>query len=143
MGKSNTSVGPLRVSGGAVTLPAKPTANLDSFWAVLFVGLKFTATLELLPLVSTDVVAKQKTVVAVIFEADVGKGVKVGQDVGHLVAPSRREVADSYGAFGLRSVKLRTAISGTWDADAHGVLQQAEPTPVIVLGITREVDIGG
>lgn len=133
-------LGPLRVAGGAVTTAVGwgPT-GVTVFSAA--VGLPFTCELELLDAAPARL--HQKTVTKVGFEVDSAVGLEVGEDVGHLVPWRQRDVQDSYESPSAASVVVAVAVRGAWRRSGRAVLRQAKPLPVTVLGVTRELEVGG
>lgn len=143
----NPVQGPFVVTGGAITLDEIPTAFFenpsDTEFVVVHVGLPFTCDLETLDLAQTAVRTKQKTVTSVGFEVDNSKGLYVGQDFDNLSEWDSRSVSDSYGSISAANELVVVPVEGTWDSAARACIRQTLPLPVTVLGITREVDIGG
>jgi hypothetical protein len=126
-------LGPYTVTGGSVSpSPAPATGPLD-------VGLLFTPELETLDLASAQVRMKQKTVTSVGFEVTQSEGLLSGPDFDSLteaeVVPGEEQPD------GIELV--RANISAGWNSNGRAVLQQSKPIPVTVLGITREVELGG
>jgi len=138
--------GPVQVrSGGRITIATPECAANDDADAnfVGWVGRLYQPELETLDVVSTDTRGKQKTVVKVGFEVDESKGLCAGQDFSHLTEWPQRQVVDSYGAVSAATDLVVVPVSGTYDTHARAVLRQTLPLPVTVLGITRELDVGG
>lgn len=132
--------GPFTVVGGTITTPAGwgPT-GATTFYAA--VGLPYTCDLETLDVAPGD--TRQKTVVSVGFEVDSAAGLEVGEDFEHLVPWRQRTVVDSYDFPSAASALVVVMVKGTWRRTGRAVLRQAKPLPVTVLGITRELDVGG
>lgn len=132
--------GPFTVVGGTITSPAGwgPT-DATTFTAA--VGLPYICELETLDVAPGD--TRQKTVVSVGFEVDSAVGLEVGEDVDHLVPWRQRTVVDSYDFPSAASALVVVMVKGTWRRTGRAVLRQAKPLPVTVLGITRELDVGG
>lgn len=137
----NAPQGPLRVSGGEVTVGPFEEANEGSVVRVL-VGLAFVAELELL-----DAVAAGRTTLkatdTVGFEVDAAQGLEVGEDFEHLAPWRSRTPADSYEFPSAASAFVVVKVRGAWRRTGRAVLRQSKPLPVTVLGITRELDVGG
>lgn len=143
----NDPVGPLTVASGQITLPALPVAygaasGGDSPNVVLTVGLAYTCDLESLDMVRGDRL-KQKTVTKVGVEVERTAGLKVGPDLSHLVTWQQRTVAASYAGLTPGTELVSIVPPSGWDENARIAIRQAEPRPVTVLAITREVDGGG
>lgn len=134
--------GPLTVSGGQVTLPEVPEAN-DGAETTLYAGLLFEPLLETLDIAQGEARLRQKTVLSVGFEVDNAIGLKVGQDEEHLVEWRQRSPADEYAAVSAATAVVKVAIKGKYDGDARAILKQSAPRWVTVVGLTREVDLGG
>lgn len=130
------AIGPLVVTGGAVDLP-EPTPAGVTVW----VGLAYTCELEALDIAQERL--KAKSVIRVALELDESFTCEVGQDFEHLTRWRQRAVSDGYAppsaATGLAVINVR----GTWDAYGRAALRQSLPLPVTVLGLTRDVDVGG
>jgi hypothetical protein len=142
-GVGNPVFGPYDVGfAGTVTLEDMPLAN-NGANVVLYAGLGFTPELELLDIAQAEGRAQQKTVKAVIFEVDNARGLKAGSDFDDLVEWRQREVADSFAAPGLATAAVRIRTKGKYALTGRAALQQSLPLPVTVVGITREVDVGG
>lgn len=143
VGKGNPPQGPLVVSAaGEVVLPVLPVAN-DGANVKLFVGLSYTCDLETLDLVSNDLRTKPLVVDHVGFEVDQTQGVEVGQDFDHLVPGLLRTPAASYAMPVPETTLVRVPVRGTWGAGGRAVLRQSKPLPVTVVGLVREVSVGG
>lgn len=108
-----------------------------------FMGLKYTCDLETLDVAQGDARTRQKTVTSVGFEVDNSRGLYVGQDFEHLVEWRQRTVSNSYNSPGVATELVTTNVRSTWDKNGRAVLRQTLPLPVTVVGITREVEIGG
>lgn len=145
--KGSPPMGPMTVSAGTVTLPELPAVNnvslIDGDQVVLFVGLPFTPELETLGVVTTDSRAKQKQVLAVTWEVDQSRGLWAGQDFDHLTEWRQRRVTDGYLPPANSTEVFTMPVNGNWDKHARAVLRQTLPLPVTVVGLTREVDVGG
>lgn len=146
VGGSLPVYGPFTVSGGAITLPVVPPANSGSN-LVLYIGLRFQPQAETLDIATTDARMRQKTVSQVGIEVDESRGLEFAET---LTAPEaqwapwrQRDVSDSYGAVGLSTEVLVSPILSGWNIGGRVALRQSEPLPVTLVGLTREVAIGG
>ncbi|MDP1824907.1 MAG: hypothetical protein Q8L48_16745 [Archangium sp.] len=137
----NAPSGPHLVLGGSITVGPFPHANLAGNQVKVVVGLGYTADLETLN--AAQARGAQKNVVMVGFEVDSAQGIKVGEDFTHLVKWQQRVVADSYEFPSAASVLAEVKVKGSWRKTGRAVLRQELPLPVIVLGITRDIDTGG
>jgi hypothetical protein len=142
--RGNPPYGPMIVSGGTITLPELPVANaIDAPTTdiVMFVGLLYQCELDALDAV--DVAKAQKQVVSVRWEVDQARGLFTGQDQDHLTEWRQRQVTDSYLPPANSTQLIVVPVNGTWDRYARAILRQTLPLPVTVVGLTREVDVGG
>lgn len=126
-------VGPLTVSGGAVTLTEAAS--------LVHVGLRYDCDVELLDIAQEK--TRQKLVTRVHFEVESSRGAWAGEDFTRLTEWRQRQVADSYGVMGLTTGTASVRIASTWNSGGRAVLRQVDPLPLTVLGVTREVDVGG
>ena len=139
----NPPQGPLRVSGGAVTVGPFEVENTAAAGKVqVYVGLPFTADIETLDAMRAGPL-QQKTVISVGFEVDDSNELQAGEDFDHLVAAARRKVSDSYEFPSAASELVVVRVKGKWAKTGRAVLRQSKPLPLMVLGITRELDTGG
>lgn len=147
--KGNAPVGPITVAAGKADLAAAgfrlPTPNLpgSTTQVVGFVGLLYEPELELLDVASADSRLRQKTVVKVGVEVSESKGVHVGQYPDRLKQWVQRRPSDSYGVPSNASEVVEVNVEGGWDRGARVTLKQKLPLPLTVLGVTRDVDVGG
>lgn len=153
----NAPVGPLRLVDGVIrwgaTTPSTDgvdevfESNLTGLDGVQYVvvtaGVGYHADLETLDVAGGEARTRQKTVRQVGFEVDNSKGLLVGQDAEHLTEWRQRKVTDSWLTPSMASELVVAPVSGTWDKGGRAYLRQALPLPVTVLGITREVELGG
>lgn len=138
---------------GTITLDDAPAVNVAGVgnplgWTtppktVGFVGLAFTPELETLDIIGSDARLKQKTVVQVAFDIEQTSGIYTGQNFEKLVPWKQRQVAHGYAPSPVETLVAKAYVPGSWDDAARAVLRQTMPLPVTVLGITREVDVGG
>lgn len=132
--------GPLTVAAGQVTIPVEDGASF------IHVGLLYTPELETLDIASnaTELRTKQKTVTRVSVEVQAtGAGIQAGETFDDLTDAILRDVSDDYSAVGAATGLVDVDISHTWNKGGRACLRQTAPLPVTVLGITREVDVGG
>ncbi|MFT3708039.1 MAG: hypothetical protein QM817_10320 [Archangium sp.] len=132
--------GPYTVSGGSITTEAGWGPDDATTFKAAF-GLSYFADLETLD-AAGDRLA-QKTVISVGFEVDNAQGLGAGQDFDHLEDWQQRDVDDEYGFPSAASVLAVVNVSGTYGRTGRAVLRQTLPLPVTVLGISREIDVGG
>lgn len=140
----NAPRGPLRVTGGQVTLPGgTPTANYPGGQVYGFVGLLFMPTNESLDAISADTRSKQKLLVSVGLEMQGSRGLYVGPDAEHVTELNQRNVTDSYGAVATATKVVKMAVSGAWANHGRVYVQQRLPLPSTLLAIIRDLDTGG
>lgn len=142
VGKNNAPV-QLTVSGGEVTLPEVPTPNFGLYNSKLYVGLGFYADLELLDAVSEGTRLKQKTVREVGFELDESSGVLGGQDFDNLTDTRPHTVAGGYEPPVPATQLVVLNPLRSWGEHGRACLRQTLPLPVTVVGVVRELDVGG
>ncbi|MGH9811528.1 MAG: hypothetical protein ACRD4T_00180 [Candidatus Acidiferrales bacterium] len=141
--KSNPPYGPLLVTGGnTVTLPEVPLANSGGNW-VGWIGLLYTPELELLDVAQGEARMKQKTVVRVGLEVDQSKGLHVGPDFENLVEWQQRQVSGGYGVPSAATELVEVYPKASWNNNGRAALRQTLPLPVTVVGVTRELEVGG
>lgn len=140
VGSGQPVLGPFVVEGGAlnaVQVPEPPEGT------VLYAGLLFTPEAETLDVAQGEARLKQKTVVRVGFEVYASKGLHVGPDFDHLVEWRQRQVSDDYDAVSAATDLVVVPVKGGWNAHARAALRQTVPLPVTILGLTRELEVGG
>lgn len=134
--------GPITVDSGAVTTISPIPKNSGSN-AIFFIGLPYTCEMETLDVPGSEVQTKQKQVISIAFEVDRSRGLWVGQDSDHLVEWRQRTVGAGYDTISAATETVKVLVQGKWSMAARAFLRQTEPIPVTVLGVTREVDVGG
>jgi hypothetical protein len=90
-----------------------------------------------------DARSRTKTMKKVRVEVENARGLEAGRDLEHLSAWQGRKVAHGYGPVPLYSGDVELLVSGDWSKTGRAALRQRHPFPVTVLGITREVELGG
>lgn len=142
--QDNAPRGPLRVTGGQVTLPGgTPEVNYPGGQVYGFVGLLFMPTLESLDAISADTRTKQKLLVSVGLELQGSRGLHVGPDAEHVTELRQRDVTDSYGAVATATKVVKMNVSGAWANHGRVYVQQRLPLPSTLLAIIRDLDTGG
>ena len=125
----------LVVTAGAVTLP-EPAS-------VIHVGLSYVSELELLDVAGpADVRGKEKTVKKVVVELEKSRGLRVGKDFDSLTLWNQRTVQDGYGRIPLFTGRAELLVAGDWSKHGRAAVQQADPLPMTVVAVTREVEVG-
>ena len=127
------------VTGGAITL--------DHAASVIQVGLPYQSRLKTLPLVlQLDGYGqgRMKNINKVWLRVYQSSGILVGPDEDNLT-PYKQRTTEPWGSPpALRSEQLEVMqIAPTWQPDGHVVVQQNDPLPLDVVGVTMEVAIGG
>lgn len=126
-------VGPHKITGGAF--------HLLEWAAVAHAGLKYNC--DLVPMDMTQERGKQKVVRAVVIEARGARGGSVGPDLDNLTSLPARTVEDGYSTLELEDFERRALVKGGHDTAGAVAFRQSDPLPVAILGITREVEVGG
>jgi hypothetical protein len=143
IGKDNPPRGPFSVdAAGNLDLGVNPRPNSGNN-AILWIGLPYTPELETLDAIPGQARGNQKNLVAVLLEVDQSRGAFVGQDFDHLDPADPRPVSAGYGVPGNATELLRVAVAGGWESGGRACLRQTLPLPITVVGLTREVDVGG
>jgi hypothetical protein len=146
----NSPIGPMTVSNHSVTLPRMPTPTMPGVSGrnsvdpiqVTWIGKRFSFELETLDIAAGEVRTKQKTVKSVAFEVTDARGLHAGQSWDAL-SEYRADTMSPPSTPSAANSLVVVPVSGGWDAHARACLRQSLPVPVTVLGITREVDVGG
>lgn len=132
--------GPLATvpAGGYLTIPGDAAVTVqETVW-----GLPFTVDVGLLDLAGSASL-RQKRVKSVAFEVRASSDVWVGEDASRLTEWRQREVSDGYGPTAPFTGLAEVRIGSAWNTTGRAVLQHRQPLHLEVLGITREVDVGG
>ena len=128
-------VGPLTAGPGGVTLltPAY----------LVHVGLLYGCDFESLDMAQEK--GKQKIVKTVTVETVGARGGQVGQslDEDDLEEIKVRRVQDSWGEIPLQNDETPTIVKGNWALHGRVAYRQSQPLPIEIVGITREVEVGG
>lgn len=138
--RDGTPEGPFVVSGGSVTLSASGTT--------VFVGLWTPMDIELLDLSIDpgdgrgDIGPDQKLVSHTIFEVDRTAGLQAGEDFSSLT-PWRAPLGWSMPASGVAHDLFVVPIDSSWNRGGKAVLRQTQPLPISVLGVSRDLAVGG
>lgn len=132
-----TVVGPLTVSGGAITLP-EPATNVQ-------IGLRYDCDLETLDLAGgrQELRGKQKIVRAVSFDVTASRGLWTGETFDDLVEWKQRMVSNSYGTIPVYTGPVDVRVSSSWNLGGRAVLRQKDPLPIAIHGFVRDVEMGG
>lgn len=136
----HTRYGPMTVTGGQVTLPEEPPLHFGK--QIVTIGLRYFRDLETLDLAAAPARLRQKAVKQVGFEVTQARGLKVGQDFGHLTEWQQRTVGDSYNPISAASEFALVQVGSAYNKGGRACLRQDQPLPLVVVGLTREVDFG-
>lgn len=129
--------GPLPVSNATITLPSLP--ELEP--CVLHIGLLFQPELETLDVAQSEARLRQKTVTQVGFEVDESRGIEAGQNLSTMVA--HRTGGDTVNQVSSAVDLVKVPITSGYDGASRAALRVVQPRFVTVVGLTREVDLGG
>lgn len=140
---ANPPQGPYRVTGGQITIDPFSVENDPGTGNVgVIIGLAFTADLGTLDAPFAHI--SQKTTVKVGFEVDTSRGgLELGEEEDRLHPWRSRATADDYGNPAAASVLAVVSVSGKWQRSGRAFLRQPKPIATTILGITREVAVGG
>lgn len=126
----------LTVDSGSVDLGLDPGAT------VIHVGLRYDSDAELLDLAAAR--NKAKTVKRAVVEVVASKGMWIGESETELVEAKFRRVSDNYAAAPLKTMEVEVSIRNTWNkARGRIFIRQKDPLPLTIVGVTREVEVGG
>lgn len=139
----NAPQGPFLVTGGAITLGNWPVANNGAGGVAGYVGLLYHCDLETLDVVSAESKLKKKTVTRVGFEVDQASGLLGGVNFTDLREVQLSTVEDGYAAPVPHTALATVVPSRRWDEGGRATLRQSLPLPVTVVGVVRDVEIGG
>lgn len=128
--------GPFVVASGSITL------TTPGLYTV--VGLPYNSDIELLDFDAKDATSKSsfKNVVKVLWEVDDAASLSAGETFDELVpwvAPIGWEASPT----GVANDTFVVPVSSSWNRGGRTVLRQAYPQPVTVIGVTRDVELGG
>jgi hypothetical protein len=132
-------IGPKTVTAGAIDF----AAELPEGATVVMAGLPFNAELELLDIAGGESRGLPKAVKRVFFEVANSRGFKTGPDFLHLTAWKQRQIADSYDAVSSATDLVQVNVPTRFGYGGRAVLRQDTPLFCTIVGVTREVDIGG
>lgn len=144
-GVGNAPQGPFAVASGAINLGTLPVANFQTYRALLYVGLLYYADLETLDAVSADSKLKQKAVSRVGFEVDQAAGLLGGTTFidSELNEVRLATVEDGYATTVPHTQLAWINPTRRFENGGRATLRQSLPLPVTVVGVTRELEVGG
>lgn len=127
--------GPFTVSGGSITL--------DGPAAVVHVGLGYDQEIETLDFVGPPK-SNVKAVKKVRLEIDGTKGqLEVGETLDDVQIWDQRNVSHGYGPIPIETLEADVRVSSKWGTSGRVAIRNSEPTPVTLLAVTRDVEVGG
>lgn len=126
-------VGPFVVDGAAMTLP--------ELAAVAHVGRSYNCDFYALDFAQER--GRKKVVTYVTIETYGARGGYVGINADSLVELRDRLVSHAYGNMPLLDQEHRVAIPSSWSDNAPVMYRQSDPLPVTIVGLAREVEVGG
>ena len=125
------------VAGATVTLPIPGV--------VVAIGISYNCDAQLLDayLPNAEIRNRFKTVLKVGFNVATSRGLWAGKDFDNLFEWQQRQVSDSYGTILPGTGYFENEVSDDWNKAATAAVRQWEPLPVSLLGVLREMEIGG
>jgi hypothetical protein len=117
------------------------TENDERAFEVAHVGLQYNSDF-----VSLDVAqdrAREKNMAFVTVELEASRGGWVGQTLDDLTEVDTREVSDSYDTGVVRRLEQKAPVEGEWSRGGAVAFRQVDPLPTTILGIMREMALGG
>lgn len=139
------------VADGEVYGPISPlgeaTLTLEKTAEVVHVGLRYTPRLRMLELRAAR--TKNKLVKRLTLDVERSRGFFVGeynvleQEDGPMHEWAQRQVSDDYDTVALETIRTDPqAIASSWNPYGSIIIEQRDPLPLTVLGITREYEDG-
>jgi hypothetical protein len=127
--------GPFTVAAGAVTL--------DGPAAIVHIGLGYDQELETLDFLGPPK-SNVKAIKNVRLEIDGTKGqLEVGERLDDMQVWDQRAVEQGYGPIPIQTLEATVRPTARWATSGRIAIRNTEPTPVTLLAITREADVGG
>jgi len=125
------------VAGTTVTLPAPGV--------MVAIGISYNCDAQLLDayLPNAEIRNRFKTVLKVGFNVATSRGLWAGKDFNNLFEWQQRQVSDSYGTIVPGTGYFENEVSDDWNKAGTASVRQWEPLPVSLLGVMREMEIGG
>lgn len=136
-------VGPFTVASGQITLE-EPASKVQA-------GLSYVSELESLDCATGEQGQEARTRVKVVrqvgIEVEASRGLKVAESVDADAAFwsewKQRVGEDAFGPIPLYSGLVKIAVSGRFGYGGRAAVRQEDPLPVTVIGLAREVELGG
>jgi hypothetical protein len=133
--------GPYRVTGGQIDV----TADAPTGFITAFIGLPYTSELETLDLYIPGVSVRSnvKNLFRISFEVVDSRGLWFGSNWNNLKQWKPRSVDDQYQPPGPFTGLDHVRFPSTYGHDARACFRQSDPLPVTLIGLGRDVDVGG
>lgn len=134
------------LDGGCVELVSGdgPASNYvfpdGAYYAVVVVGARYDCDFESLAVAPER--GKKKIVKTATIEMIGSRGGSAGVSLDNLEELPMRKVSDNYGT-ALRNEDVKVNIPSTWGEEGVVCFRQIDPLPIEIVGITREVEVGG
>jgi hypothetical protein len=127
--------GPIQGLGETTITLGKPAGKVH-------IGLPYTPRLKLLPLSAAR--TKEKLVKRATLEVELSRGFYVGEDGETPTQFIERQVSDDYDALALETITTDPVdITSAWNRYGVLFIEQRDPLPLTVLGVTREYEQPG
>jgi hypothetical protein len=131
--------GPFTVSGGSVNFTSEEN---PVFAAIATVGLAYSAEFESLDIVADK--TRRKIVKQIHIETDGARGGEIGPILDDKMEEIRpRKIEHAYAPIPLQRDELLMKVSDQWKDQGSVAYRQSNPLPITILGITRDVEVGG
>jgi hypothetical protein len=127
--------GPFTVSAGSITL--------DEPAAIVHIGLGYDQELETLDFLGPPK-SNVKALKNVRLEIDGTRGqLEVGESLSDMQVWDQRAVEQGYGPIPIETLEATVRPTARWATSGRVAIRNTEPTPVTLLAVTREADVGG
>jgi hypothetical protein len=128
-------MGPFTVAGGTITL--------DSPSVLVHAGLGYDQEVETLDFIGPPK-SNVKSITKVRLEIDGTKGeLEVGESLADMQVWDQRSVEQGYGPIPLETLEADVRPSARWGTSGRVAIRNSEPTPVTILAVTRQAEVGG
>jgi hypothetical protein len=126
--------GPYTVASGAIAVDFPDVVSG-------IIGLKYSMQVQTLDVAEAR--TSQKNVTAVVLDVESSRGASAGPSFEKLKPWQQRRVQDGFGTLAAATGQARIALASGWEAAGSVCIEQVDPLPLALLGITREVEPGG
>ena len=112
---------------------------------IVQVGFSYNCDVELLDAFhpQAEIRNRFKRLLRMGFNVAASRGLWVGQDFINMDEWEQREVSDSYGTIAPGTGYFEQLVDGDWNKSGRAAIRQWQPLPVQLLGVLREMEIGG